>query len=248
MVNVALQRLVERYCRSSQESLRIEIIHKSFPLIRNILGRIRRPRHPLLQDEDLESVAVLGLLQALDAYTPSKKVLFGTFAYFRIHGAVVDYLRDVDQVSRPKRRLYGRGLIAADRLAQRLGREPEDFEVSEEIGMEVEEYQNLLKDVWQRSVLSLDSAQTEDGRNLHEVVSDADNPLPDHRMAKEPIIMRLLNKVDDLPDRERQAVLLYFFEDLTLKDVGDQLGLSEARTSQIVAAAVSRIREALSKE
>ncbi|MDI6402546.1 sigma-70 family RNA polymerase sigma factor, partial [Balneolaceae bacterium ANBcel3] len=133
-----LQELVDSYCEEPVDGLRNIIISKSMPLVRSIIGKIKRPDHPLTHREDLESAGISGLLQALDNYDHEKKIQFNTFAYYRIRGSVIDYLRKVDQIPRVQRSNYGKALEISDKLAQKLGRPPEDDEIAEALDMTLE--------------------------------------------------------------------------------------------------------------
>ena len=133
MEDKSLQELVDLYCASPVESLRNTIISKSMPLIRSIIGKINRPNQPLSQIEDLESAAITGLLQAMDSYDCSRNIQFNTFAYYRIRGSIIDYLRSIDQLPRKQRKNYGEIQQVIDRKYQELGREPSSEEISEEL-------------------------------------------------------------------------------------------------------------------
>jgi RNA polymerase sigma factor for flagellar operon FliA len=103
----SLQELVTAYCESPTPALRHAIITKAMPLVRSIVGKINRPDTPLSQYEDLVSAGIVGLLQALDSYDNTKNVQFNTFAYYRIRGNVIDYLRKIDKMPRFQRNMYG---------------------------------------------------------------------------------------------------------------------------------------------
>ena len=157
MGNKTLQELIELYASNPVDGLRNSIISKSMPLVRSIIGKISRPDQPLSQREDLESAAITGLLQAMDSYDCSRNIQFNTFAYYRIRGAIVDYLRSIDQLPRKQRKTYGEVQKIIEQLSQILGREPSDQEVADELDMDISAYNKLLANVQQRNLLSLDS-------------------------------------------------------------------------------------------
>ena len=116
MGNKTLQELIELYASNPVDALRNSIISKSMPLIRSIIGKIGRPDQPLSQREDLESAAITGLLQAMESYDCSRNIQFNTFAYYRIRGSIVDYLRSIDQLPRKQRKNYGEVQKAVEQL------------------------------------------------------------------------------------------------------------------------------------
>jgi RNA polymerase sigma factor FliA len=248
MGDLTLQELVDSYCQDPADGLRNSIISKSIPLVRSIIGKIRRPDHPLTQDEDLESAAITGLLQALDAYDCSKNIQFNTFAYYRIRGSVIDYLRKVDQIPRLQRGNYGRALEVIDQLTQRLGRVPEDSEVAQEMKMGLDDYRMLLSNVQQRNALSLDSSQSSEDHSLYDILPDTDGDMPDSNLIQDAMVSKLKVKIGRLPDRDRLVLTLYYFEDMTLSEIAVLLGRSEARISQIVGKLLLQLKSELMSE
>ena len=247
----SLQELVEAYCDEPNVAIRNAIITKSMPLVRSIVGKINRPDTPLSQFEDLESAGVIGLLQALDGYTTDKNVQFNTYAYYRIRGNVIDYLRKIDQMPRMQRNTYGKAQEVLERLMQELGREPEDHEVAKELGISVDDYLNVLVNVQQRSVLSLDDtkfADSEGGESLSNYVEDKNAEQPDAEIEHQTTVAHLMEQIKKLKERDRLVLTLYYYEDLTLNEIGMILGLTEARISQIVGKLLLQLRTALNHE
>lgn len=248
MGDLSLQELVDSYCQEPAEGLRNAIISKSMPLLRSIIGKIRKPDHPLTQDEDLESAAITGLIQALDSYDCSKKIQFNTFAYYRIRGNIIDYLRKVDQLPRVQRTNYGRAQDIIDQMSQKLGRVPEDEEVAAELDLSLEDYRMMLSSVQQRNALSLDSRFDNDEGSMYESVPDPDSEQPDNGMLQDALIVKLRDRIGKLPERERLILTLYYFEDMTLSEIAVLLGLSEARISQIVGKLLLELKSDLNPE
>lgn len=250
MGNKSLQELVELYCKNPVPGLRNSIISKSMPLIRSIIGKISRPDQPLTQREDLESAGIYGLLQAMDSYDCERNIQFNTFAYYRIRGNVVDYLRSIDQMPRKQRKTYGEVQNIIEQKSQILGREPSDEEVAEELNMELSEYQQLLSDVQQRHVLSLDSPAYEDNDSSasnYELLEDTEHETPDQELEKKEKIQSLQKKIGELKERERLILMLYFYEDMTMSEIALLLELTEARISQIVGKLLLKLRHDFSK-
>ena len=246
-----LQELVDAYCDEPSPGLRNAIITQAMPLVKSILGKINHPDNPLSQYEDLESVGIMGLIQALDSYDPTQNVKFNTFAYYRIRGSVIDYLRKIDQLPRLKRVTYGKAQDAMQRLMQKLGRQPKDEEVAKELDIPLAEYQKLLATVQQRSVLSLDHKKYRDDQSdseLSDFIEDQKTEQPDAELQREGLQNKLSTEIKKLPERDRLILALYYYEDLTLSEIAALLQLTEARISQIVGKLLLQLKSRLREE
>ncbi len=244
MSNKTLQELVEAFCKNPADSLRNSIISKSMPLVRSIIGKISRPDHPLTQQEDLESAAITGLIQALDNYDCSKNVQFNTYSYYRIRGSVIDYLRSIDYLPKQQRKHYGEVQQVIFSLSQKLGRNPSDDEVAEEMQMDLKEYHTLLSNVQQRNALSLDSFYGVDS-SIYETQKNPDSKSPIEQLERSEIIQQLKQKIGGLKQRERLILTLYYFEDMTMSEIALLLDLSEARISQIIGQILIQLKNEL---
>lgn len=246
---MTLQELVELYCKDPASGLRNSIISKSMPLIRSIIGKISRPDQPLSQQEDLESAGIYGLLQAMDSYDCERNIQFNTFAYYRIRGNIVDYLRSIDQLPRKQRKNYGEVQQIIEEKSQILGREPSDEEIAEELDMDIEDYHQLLSNVQQRNALSLDSPPYDEQSSSHyEYHKDPDAESPDINLEKKERTEALQQKIGKLKERERLILMLYYYEDMTMSEIALLLELTEARISQIVGKLLLKLRSELSKD
>lgn len=248
MCNLTLQELVESYCNNPADVLRNSIISKSMPLIRSIIGKINRPNKPLSQREDLESAGITGLIQALDTYELDKNIQFNTYAYYRIRGSVIDYLRKVDSLPRKQRKSYGEVQGVRNRLSQEMGREPSDEEVAKELDMPIADYYQLLSSVQQRNALSLDNPFGTDSRSFYDIQADPESSSPDENLERKEVAETLKKKIGELGERERLILTLYYYEDLTMSEVALLLNLSEARISQIVGKLLIQLKSELIKE
>jgi RNA polymerase sigma factor for flagellar operon FliA len=242
-----LQQLVEAYCEDPTPGLRNAIITNAMPLVRSIVGKVNRPDTPLSQFEDLESAGVMGLLQALDGYDPEQKVKFNTFAYYRIRGNVIDYLRKIDKMPRVKRATYGKAQQVMERLSQELGREATDEEIASELDISLDDYYKLLMSVQQRSVLSLDYTMydEESGREMSDMIEDQEIERPDAGLDRDSMQQKLKAHIKQLKDRDRLVLALYYYEDLTLSEIAQLLDLTEARISQIVGKLLLQLRSSM---
>ncbi len=215
------------------------------PLVRHVVERIATTLPRNVDHEDLYSAGVLGLLDAHAKFDAHKGVKFETYAVWRIKGAVLDQLRALDWASRSMRR-KARNLDGVTRqLDQRLGRAASDEEVAKEMAMSREDFYRMLDQVRGAVLVSLDEARSGDEQ---EPTTLADH-LPDpngidlqEKLAEEEDKLLLLHLLDQLPEQERVVVALYYYEHMTLKEIGRALGISESRVSQVHTRAMSRLR------
>lgn len=249
-MNLPLQQLVEAYIEEPTESLRNAIITKSIPLVRSIVGKISRPAdNPFTDFEDLESAGFMGLLQALESYSVEKEVQFNTFAYYRIRGSIIDYLRKIDLMPRQDRALYGKAQGVIDRLTQELGREPEDHEVATEMDIQVEDYEALLVNVQQRSALSLDASFSEENpESLHNTIDDPFAESPDLSVEEEYTLNLIKKELKKFKERDQIILTLYYYEEMTLAEIALTMGLTEARISQIIGKIMLKLKSIAFRE
>jgi len=223
-----------------QESVLLE----QLPQVRYIARRIhdRLPSHIPL--DDLVQAGILGLMEALHKFDPSKNVELKTYAKHRIQGAILDSLRDLDWSPRPLRKKARQLEQAHQRLRAQFGRPATEPELAIELGMELKELQHLLGDLRGLDLGSLQDEFTESGQERESLA--ARTPGPDQEPYAQCLqgeLRELLSRaVSELQPRERQVLSLYYFEELTMKEVGAVLGVGEARISQIHSAALVRLR------
>jgi len=225
---------------------RDRLLLEHLPTVRYLARRIheRLPQHVEL--EDLISAGVVGLIDAFTKFDHTKKVQFKSYAQFRIRGAILDSLRTLDWSPRELRR-KGRAVEEAIRATtQRLGRAPAEQEIATEMGLTLSEFQQLLGDLKGLEIGSLHIERTEDSGDQELAYipgSPEEDPL--FRCLKGEMKQRLTDAIEDLPERERLVLTLYYYEELTMKEIGLTLGVVESRVSQIHSAAVLRLRVAL---
>ncbi len=214
--------------------------------VRYIARRIheRLPQHVDL--DDLVSAGVVGLIDAFSKFDHSKKVQFKSYAQFRIRGAILDSLRMLDWSPRELRR-KGRAVEEAIRaVTQRIGRAPLEQEIAAEMKLTLPEYQQLLGELKGLEIGSLHMERSEDSGDEELAYipgSPEDDPL--FRCLKGEMKQRLVDAIDELPEKERMVLTLYYYEELTMKEIGLTLGVVESRVSQIHSSAVLRLRSSL---
>ncbi|MFB6280012.1 MAG: sigma-70 family RNA polymerase sigma factor [Salinibacter sp.] len=228
-----LQPLVEDYLDEPTEPNREAVVMAALPLVRSIIGKISVPDHLLAAHEDLESVGIVGLLEALDNYDP-EKARFATHAYRRIRGNVIDYLRSIDVLSREKRKKMGAVQEAISTLRQMMGEDPSDEDVADYMGLSLEAYHKLLRDAQRRFSLSLSRPVDDDEQTMLDVLPNEDAESGFEHFEKASTQKYLQDLIETLPERQQTILGLYYTEDLTLSEIGEVLDLSAARISQLL--------------
>ena len=228
----------------SGEQERVLLEH--LPIVRFLARRIheRLPQH--VDIEDLVSAGVVGLMDAFSKFDPDKKVQFRSYAQFRIRGAILDSLRTLDWSPRELRR-KGRAVEEAIRvLTARSGQAPGESEVAAEMGLALDDYQQLLGDLKGLEIGTLHMERNEDsGEEELAYVPGRPDEDPLFRCLRGELEERLSDAIANLPDRERLVMTLYYYEEMTMREIGLALGVVESRVSQVHASAVVHLRSAL---
>lgn len=241
--------LWERYVGDKRPERRDELITLYAPLVRFVVGRLGIPPTGLLDAEDLISYGMIGLINAIDRYDPSRGVRFEAFASVRIRGAVIDQLRSLNWLPRSalSRVRQIEGVLAE--LEQKLGRPAKEAEVARELGVSTERYRQMLVEM-NATVLSLDAPlsspiQEDEVTSLSELLEDASSPGPMEHAEQQELIEALSAALERLPEREQLLLALYYQEELTMKEISKILQVSESRVCQLHMQAVMRLRGAL---
>jgi RNA polymerase sigma factor for flagellar operon FliA len=226
---------------------RDRVLLEQLPQVRYIARRIheRLPRHVAF--EDLVHAGVLGLIDALNKFDLSKQVQFSSYAKFRIRGAILDSLRELDWSPRELRRKSRLVDSTYSHLSGTLGRAPSENEIALEMGIDLRELQSLLADLDGLELGSLRSESPRDGKeeDLTDHVSSNPEETPFFQCLRSETNRLLAEAISELPEKERRVLALYYYEELTMKEVGATLGIGESRVSQIHSLAMLRLRARL---
>ncbi len=226
-----IQRLAEQHAADPSASRRDAVVRAAIPFIRSIISRITVPDHLLASQEDLRSVGLLGLLQALDSYDPERPTPFASYAYSRVRGAVLDYLRSIDVLPRTRRRRFAQAQQAANVLRQQRGSEPEDYEIADYLEISLRDYHDILADGQCRFALSL----YEDKQVMFvDTLADDDAMMAFEQIDRASLHAYIATLIKFLPEREQNILALYYFENLRLREIAQLMNLTEARISQIM--------------
>ncbi|MBI2875375.1 MAG: FliA/WhiG family RNA polymerase sigma factor [Candidatus Tectomicrobia bacterium] len=235
-----------RGTRKVSPEAREGFILKYAPLIKFIAHRIavRLPSH--IEVNDLINAGIIGLMDAVEKFDPAREIQFKTYAEFRIRGAILDELRSRDWVPRSVRRKSNLLADTYARLERELGRPAEDEEIARALRISLEEFRTILNQVNGVSLISLDellaAPDGENGRPLWETLSDLSEDDPSWKVNLHEVKCFLAKAIDELTPKERMVISLYYYEELTMKEIGEVLQVTESRVSQLHAKAILRLR------
>jgi RNA polymerase sigma factor for flagellar operon FliA len=221
------------------------LIEAHLPQVKFIVERIASRLPHTVDRDDLIGAGLLGLLDATAKYDPARGVQFKTYAELRVRGAILDSLRNLDWVSRSVRQRAREVEAAYSQLEKKHGRPAEEEEVAEALGMPLTEFQSLLSELRWLTVARLDEEEEEGRGTLANQIPDDPTRTPAALFERAEEREQLSAAIERLPERERQVVALYYMEELTMKEIGATLGITESRVCQIHTQAVLRLRAAL---
>jgi len=231
---------------------REEVILEYLPLVKYIAYRIagRLPSH--LEVDDLINSGIIGLMDAMQKFDPLKRIKFKTYAEFRIRGAILDELRNLDWVPRSLRQKINKVENAFKTIESQLGRAAEDEEVAEQLDMPIDEFHKILDESKGLSLISFEDIKVdedENGRtNLLTFLADHTLLNPAESFNLDQVYHIVANAIDELPEKERLVISLYYYDELTMKEIGEVLNVTESRVSQIHTKAIIRLRNKLKSE
>ena len=238
-----LQQAAERYIDSPTPEYGRAVAVAALPLVRSMVRRITLPDHPLASYGDLENAGMLGMLQALRGYDPTRGTSFASFSYGRIRGALVDFLRTIDSLSRDRRPRVAEALRATAELQQKTGGDPAAGEIADHLGISISDFDRLRTDAQQRFTLSLHAS---DNSEQHATPLDTiPHPASAEDVAgfeRHSLFEYVQTLIAQFPEREQSIISLYYFENQTLREIAGKLNLTEARISQILSKLLRTLR------
>lgn len=240
--------LVKRYRQDTQGvdgKLRDQLIMDYAPLIRFVAQRISARLPSNIEIDDLMSAGVIGLMDAIEKYDPSRDNKFKTYAEFRIRGAILDELRSQDWVPRSVRDKAKKIDRTYAELEQRFGRAVSDDEVSDAMGVEISDYYTMVSKVKAVTLLSIDELSgpnQNERKSLIECIENLNSKNPFTHLKSKDVRDLLVKNIEELPEKQKLVLSLYYYEDLNLKEIGRVLDVTESRVSQLHTQAVSKLR------
>ncbi len=242
--------LWQEYKKFGSLKAREQLIQKHLHLVKYSIGRIMA-RYQLDKEavsvEDLYSCGVIGLMEAVDGFDPSRMVKFVTYAIPRIRGAIIDELRALDWIPRSLRQRVNQMQAAYAQMERELGRPVNDSELSERLGLQPKQLQELFDQASRMTLLSLDELVQlgDDSQVSREALTKSAAEDVRSGIQREEVVALLEAAIEELPDRERLVLVMYYVEELTLKEIGEVLKVTESRVCQLHSKAILRLRARL---
>jgi len=223
---------------------RSQLIRENMPLVELVVQRMTPQVPCFMTKEDMISAAMVGLVDAANKFDPTKGVKFKTFAEYRVRGAVFDEMRKLDWFSRSMRDKQNQLTQTMLRLERKFGRSPEEDEMADELALTMDEYHDLLGQVSHLGCVSLHETldHTEEGRSFLDSLEDIGGPAPADIIEKEEMTRILADILEELSEKERLVIALYYYEELTQKEIAEVLSVSEGRVSQLHSQALLKLR------
>jgi RNA polymerase sigma factor for flagellar operon FliA len=245
------EKLWERFVKKKEQTVRDYFVIKYAPLVKYVAGKVSMAMPQNIEFDDLVSYGIFGLIDAISKYDPAKGTKFKTYATTRIRGAIFDELRSIDWIPRSIRQKAKQIEQVISDLENKLGRTVEDEEIAKDLGISTEEFQSLLNKLSGTSMLSLNDiwylGDENDELSILETLEAPPNMNPDILIEKEEIRDFIIEAIKKLPEKEKKVIVLYYYEDLTLKEIGEVLEVTESRVSQLHTKAIMRLRGRLGR-
>ncbi|MCL2720340.1 MAG: RNA polymerase sigma factor WhiG [Treponema sp.] len=243
------EELWQQYRKNRDPAIRETFIKQYAPLVKYVAGKVAVGMPNNVEFDDLVGYGVFGLIDAIDKYDPDKNVKFKTYAVTRIRGAIFDELRLIDFVPRSVRQKTREIESTISSLEAQLGRTASDQEIAGALGIDESEYMKVIQKISGTSIISLNdlwySGDDNDKVSIGDSIESPSSLNPDVIVVNDEIRRVIVEAINELPDKEKKILVLYYYEDLTLKDIGRVLQVTESRVSQLHTKAVLHLRSKL---
>ena len=250
---IELQELWRRYKATGDDRARERLVVAYSPLVKYVAGRVSVGLSGTVDQADFVSYGIFGLIDAIDRFDPERGLAFESYGITRIKGAIIDELRALDWVPRSVRARAREIERVNMKLEARIQRAPTDEEMAAELGISVEDFHDALVQISNSTIVALDelwnvSDATGDQVSLLDTLPDHGAPDPQAVVDQTELRDRIADAIAALPEREKLVIALYYYENLTLREIGEVLGVTESRVSQLHTKAVLRLRSKLAGE
>jgi len=235
------------YAATKELIIRDKLILEYLHLVKYIAGRMNIYFGSNIEYDDLVSFGVFGLIDAIDKFDINKGVKFETYASLRIRGSIIDSVRELDWIPRSLRQKNKELEKVYSDLELQEGRPPTDEEIADRMNISIQEYNKMLSEVNLVNLVSLDEFIEQNIQIEREMISDNSEDLPEHSLELSELKDILGNTIDKLPQKEKLVISLYYFEELTLKEISVIMKVSESRISQLHTKAVIRLKDKMNK-
>lgn len=240
-----------QYVKSNKtdKELRDKLIVQYIYLIKYVVGRIRINLPASICTEDISGYGVEGLIDAIDKFLPSKGVRFETYAVMRVRGAIIDRVRSQDWIPRGVRTRFKKVQQSIAKLQAKFGRTPTSSEIAEDLETTKEKIESIIAEMQTNSMVSIydkkGDSSSSDGVEIIDTIQDKKSIDPLHQLEEKDVKNQLTNALGLLPERERMILALYYHENMTLKEIGETISISESRVCQLHAQAIMKLRKLL---
>ena len=240
-----------KYKQTKEIGIRDYFINKYSPLVKYVAGKVAVGKPGNIEYDDLVGYGVFGLIDAIEKFDPQKNVKFKTYAVTRIRGAIYDELRAIDFVPRSVRQKAKEVEQAINKIENRTGKVATDQEIADEMGIDIKEFYTTMTKISSTSVVSLSdsfySGDDSDKITIQDTIESNSNHNPDVTVERDDVKELIVKAINELPDKERKVLVLYYYEDLTLKEIGEVLAVTESRVSQLHTKAIIRMKAKLAE-
>lgn len=248
--DVELRDLWKRYKADGDRNARERLVLAYSPLVKYVAGKMGSGLPSYVDDADLVSYGLTGLISAIERFEPSREIKFETYAMSRIKGAIIDELRSMDWVPRSVRMRAREFERANAKLEHKLHRAPTDQELANELGITPDELQEHIQQISNSAVIALDElwsvSDSSGGQvSLLDTIEDPNAADPEKAFDAVNVKEQIAEAISRLPEREKLVIALYYYENLTLREIGEVLGVTESRVSQLHTKAVLRLKSRL---
>ncbi len=238
----------EYYLDRANKTVRDKLIVQYIYLTRYVIGRVKVNLPPSFSYEDIASYGVEGLIDAIEKFSPNKGAKFETYALMRIRGAIIDRIRSSDWLPRTIRKKIKDVKLAAERLKQELGRAATTKEIADVMGLEKEKVEEILASDTSVDSLYDKKGVGEESVEIIDTIEDKNSARPEEEIEKKDAKRELEAALKKLPERERMLLVFYYHENMTLKEIGEAINVSESRVCQLHAQAIMKLRNILSSK
>lgn len=237
------QYLADRGNKKLRDSLIVQYIY----LTRYVVGRVKVSLPPTFSVEDISSYGVEGLIDAIEKFSPDKGARFETYALMRIRGNIIDKIRSQDFLPRSARKKIKEVKETQEQLRQKLGRMPTSAEIGEILGIEKEKVDHILAEDTTITSIYDKKGSSEESLEIIDTIQDTNRLTPHEEMEEKDVKKELERALKKLPERERMIMVLYYHENMTLKEIGETIEVSESRVCQLHAQAIMKLKNILSE-
>jgi RNA polymerase sigma factor for flagellar operon FliA len=241
--------LWQQYQDSRDHRIRDRLVEQYAPLVKYVAGKVAANLPSSVEYDDLVGYGVFGLFDAIDKFDPEKHVKFKTYAVTRIRGAMYDHLREMDWVPRSVRQKAKEIEQAVMMLEAKLGRPASDAEIAASMNLREDEFSHLMSKISSTAILSLNDiwncGSDSERICIGESIESPRGQNPDSSVEKEEVRRVIVQAINELPEKEKKVLVLYYYENLTLREIGEILDVTESRISQLHTKAIIRLRAKL---